>query len=223
MIILGETGKKSQCSNIKNHEDCLAYLRERAPACARKTEIIFENIELEAARDWMVYKKDGTVYNHWEEVNQWKDGEGIQHQIENFIAIGDSVGSLNPVYGQGIAAIGETLLILDEFLRRDNSHQWNGDVCQDFQHKTYCIYMPAYFMATLGDLMLEETKGSSWWYRKLIVPFFKKTIERTAKAAKIDPYVRRNFHHITHMYEDFLYKMFDKEYQRRTKDPINHW
>ncbi|KAF0975774.1 hypothetical protein FDP41_005101 [Naegleria fowleri] len=142
--------------------------------------------------------------------------------------VGDSVASLNPFYGQGITCICESLLILDEILRRPHNHTkssspWTAETCQEFQERVKNIYMPAYFLATTVDLQHEEAKGGSWWYRTIFLKYFAPDLKQLALASKIDPYVRITFNQVNHMMEGYLYNMLDRKYRSRCKNPVNHW
>ncbi len=56
-----------------------------------------------------VYNKEGNLYNYYEELG-----------IHGLVAIGDSICNFNPVYGQGITAASESVLLLDQCLRTGN-------------------------------------------------------------------------------------------------------
>lgn len=138
------------------------------------------------------------------------------------------MASLNPFYGQGITCICESLLILDEILRRPHNHTkssspWTAETCQEFQERVKNIYMPAYFLATTVDLQHEEAKGGSWWYRTIFLKYFAPDLKQLALASKIDPYVRITFNQVNHMMEGYLYNMLDRKYRSRCKNPVNHW
>ncbi|KAL9651900.1 hypothetical protein ABK040_000246 [Willaertia magna] len=222
MFILGETGKNPECVKIKNHEDCIEFLSKVSPDISEKTKLFFENCDLDQGPviNWSNYKKDGTVLNHWEKT-KFKDENGNLHLLENFLALGDSVGSLNPVYGQGVTCMTECQLILDEILRRENS-KIDYKTFEEFQTRVYRIYIPPYILATMVDLQL-EAKGGNWWYKTFLLPILGPNVKRTILSSKIDPFVRCQFNRIQGMCEGYLYEMFDKKYRARSKNPQPNW
>ena len=115
----------------------------------------------------------------------------------------------------------ECQLILDEILRRDAS-TIDYKTFEEFQTRVYRIYIPPYIMATMVDLQL-DAKGGNWWFKKFLLPILGPNVKRTILASKIDPFVRCHFNKVQGMCEGYLYQMFDRKYQSRTKNPQPNW
>ncbi|KAL9654520.1 hypothetical protein ABK040_006585 [Willaertia magna] len=155
-----ELGKNCEFSKIKSNEALKEYLREKKydksfeEVCDLYFDVVDEN---QMIVDWNHYKKDGSVYKHFETISK-------THQLKGFLAFGDSVCSLNPLYGQGTTAEAECAMWLDFYLREKSIEETS--FYSDYQKKLFDIYSFVWIMATLSDLSFEETKGSNWWYRK---------------------------------------------------------
>lgn len=80
---------------------------------------------------------------------------------DNIIAIGDSVSSFNPVYGQGMTAGSLASVSIDEWLgRMCREGKMTGRMDSNaFQRKLAEINKPLWRMAVIEDLLCRETEG----------------------------------------------------------------
>ena len=86
--------------------------------------------------------------------NRLRHYEAMPRHLESFVAFGDAVYALNPVYGQGMSVAAAGALELDACLRGQRA--WRGVGSLDglaarFQKKLLGVLMPAWMMATGED------------------------------------------------------------------------
>lgn len=93
--------------------------------------------------------------------NRLRHFEKLPRALEGFVALGDSVYALNPVYGQGMSVATMGALKLDECLRLQHARGKNlNGLGARFQKQLAGVLQPAWQMSTGEDLRWSATKGS---------------------------------------------------------------
>ena len=118
----------------------------------------------------------------------------LSRYLEGFVALGDSVYALNPVYGQGmtIAAIAST--VLDEALVAQSAKAGFADFAENFQKELVKIISGPWQLATNEDLR---------WIANAQIDFptrmIQKYIEQVLRAMMTDPEVAEAFLRVQNM------------------------
>jgi 2-polyprenyl-6-methoxyphenol hydroxylase-like FAD-dependent oxidoreductase len=89
------------------------------------------------------YRRTENQLRRYDELRQWP---------EHFVVIGDAACSFNPVYGQGMSAAGESVLVLDGWLRANTP-------TRDFQVRLRRALGAAWLLATGEDFRYPTTEG----------------------------------------------------------------
>ncbi|KAL9651141.1 hypothetical protein ABK040_002858 [Willaertia magna] len=124
------------------------------------------------------YEKLGNEYNHYEEL----------FPVSQFLAIGDSVGSLNPVYGQGIASAFDSAILLDDKIKKEikNCNKvdsiFDSDFCKEFQQQLCYAYFIPWLLAVTGDFSYTTKYSNNLWWQKLLNPIMQFLTDRMFEA-----------------------------------------
>jgi len=94
------------------------------------------------------YRVEGNRYNFFEDLN-----------IDGFIAIGDSVATFNPVYGQGMTTASEGVLLMDYLLRKKDFCR--KSFCRIFQRQLSHQLILPWLFASATDLRYPKTSGGT--------------------------------------------------------------
>jgi hypothetical protein len=149
----------------------------------------------------VVYRKEGNTAKHYEKIC-----------IDGYIALGDSVVSFNPVYGQGMSTAADGCLLLDHLLR---SEKYGPGFCQKFQIRLGRQVTVPWLLATLADIRFEATTTSApeGFFTSNRLPllkgFAKSFLERTVEVGSRNLFVHKTFIAVMHMKQDFLYRFLN--------------
>lgn len=159
-----------------NHEVCLKYVQNGTPVSEIKT-----------------YKKEGSQWHHFDELRS----------IRGFIAMGDSVVSGNPIFGQGMSMAAEASLILDDLLRTKGYHE---EFCSDFQQRLSYALTAQWVLASSSDLQFKGTVGGSSILR-FFLPVLAKGVNHQFLMGAVDQDYVVDFLHVMHMSEGWLKRL----------------
>jgi len=113
------------------------------------------------------FAKEGNQYIFYEE-----------HDLHGYVAIGDSVCSFNPVYGQGVTMTAEGSLLLDNFLRTE---PFARGFCKKFQSKLSDKLTFPWILSVVSDLRFPNTYTDNSTL-KMVTPIMDKFMVRWLTA-----------------------------------------
>ena len=100
------------------------------------------------------------IYSYRRTENSLYQYEKLPRMPDCFIAIGDAVCALNPVYGQGITTAALGALTLDDFLKKNNYKDGNlAGLSIQLQKQLAKITATPWLLATTEDFNWSKTKG----------------------------------------------------------------
>ncbi|MEO5875041.1 MAG: hypothetical protein ABIS86_06645, partial [Streptosporangiaceae bacterium] len=109
--------------------------------------------------------------------NHRRHYEKLRSQPAGFVAIGDSVCTFNPIYGQGMSVAALSALALDRALREDRDMLW-------FHRRAARAASGAWLVATGEDRRYAETEGPPVRLDTKIINAY---VDRVVQAANVDP------------------------------------
>lgn len=127
----------------------------------------------------------------------------------NLICLGDSVGSLNPIYGQGITMSIESALLFDRFVERNGS-RLSSSQCSSFQSELNAAYFFPWFLCSTMDTCYSFTKVTKdlEWQRK-VSSFASYLTYRLFSAANQSEKATDHLFSVLFMEEGFRKKLFN--------------
>ena len=137
--------------------------------------------------------------------NRLRHYESMPRHLESFVAFGDAVYALNPVYGQGMSVAAAGALELDACLRGQRA--WRGTGSLDglaarFQKKLLGVLMPAWMMATGEDrrwARLEQAGRAASAETNPVVRLLQKYMTKVLRAQADDDVVAEGFFYVQQM------------------------
>jgi 2-polyprenyl-6-methoxyphenol hydroxylase-like FAD-dependent oxidoreductase len=114
------------------------------------------------------FRRTANHRRHYEKMKSWPEG---------FAAIGDSVCTFNPIYGQGMSVAALSALALDRALRENRDMLW-------FQKRAARAASGAWLVATGEDRRYAETEGPPVRLDTKIINAY---VDRVVRAANVDP------------------------------------
>ena len=104
----------------------------------------------------------------------------------NFVALGDAVCALCPVYGQGMTVSAMSAMVLQDWLGRQkaNSHAFNSS---RFQKRLAQSNAQPWLVATGQDSRFPTTQGASKpsWFTRLFRGYTDRLVQRTHEDAEL--------------------------------------
>jgi 2-polyprenyl-6-methoxyphenol hydroxylase-like FAD-dependent oxidoreductase len=143
--------------------------------------------------DIKTYKKEGSRWTHWEELRN----------IKGFIAMGDSVVSGNPIFGQGMSMAAEASIVLDDLLREQG---YRASFCSEFQQRLSYVLTAPWILANTSDLQFKGTTGGSSVLRAFI-PILKRGMDHQFLMGAKDQDYAVDFSHVMHMTKGWLKRL----------------
>lgn len=137
--------------------------------------------------------------------NRLRHYETLPRHLESFVAFGDAVYALNPVYGQGMSVAAAGALELDACLRGQRA--WRGVGSLDglaarFQKKLLGVLMPAWMMATGEDrrwARLEQAGRAAIAEKNPMIRLLQKYMTRVLHVQADDDVVAEGFFYVQQM------------------------
>jgi len=177
-------------------ENLEEFVSERLPVCK---ELEYQSTIM----PFNEFKKRGSKWNQFEKTG-----------IKNFIALGDSAISFNPVYGQGISTAAESIVLFNHCLRTmGNSPQ----LAPTFQAKLKDAMTVPWIISTMNELQFAESKHSSLargisWLGGLLM-------RELLKATKVDMWLLDRFYATMGMEEGYFTDMLSPSFAARVMFP----
>ena len=152
-------------------------------------------------RDFVEQYGPATKVEAWRNTNnRLRDFAGMPSRPENFVAIGDSVVALNPIYGHGMTAAARGALVLGRELEHHlEERQGNLDgFAGDFQQKLKTVTDPCWVFSTAGDYNVPgvELNGTPHPVARTPESEFN---DRLLALATEDPQIARMFSETLHL------------------------
>jgi 2-polyprenyl-6-methoxyphenol hydroxylase-like FAD-dependent oxidoreductase len=103
-------------------------------------------------------------------VKDWKSAPG------GFVAVGDSICSLNPLYGQGMTVCAQEAALLDACLKKRGARKLDERFVMDYFNRASSVVDTAWLLATSSDFLYPETAGkrpalskvASWYLSRML-------------------------------------------------------
>jgi 2-polyprenyl-6-methoxyphenol hydroxylase-like FAD-dependent oxidoreductase len=149
------------------------------------------------------YKKRGSRWNKFENCG-----------VKGFVALGDSLVSFNPVYGQGISTAAESVLLLNNLIRTLGP---DSSLAPVFQSKIKDVLAFPWFISTINDLHFAESKHSE--FAKFMSVLGGKFFRVLLRATLTETYVMNLFVKTIGMEEGYIETLFDPEFNYRLLFP----
>lgn len=134
----------------------------------------------EAVDEWRIFKKEFNRFTHFHE-----------HVIPGFVAAGDAVCSLDPIFGQGMTCSAESALIMDTVLREFESYD-PKKVSSEFQSRLASALQRPWIADSCWDLDYPKAYGGDRTL-KILKPFVNWIAKRWIKASINDRDVKDAF------------------------------
>jgi 2-polyprenyl-6-methoxyphenol hydroxylase-like FAD-dependent oxidoreductase len=160
----------------------------------RSHDVIYEHVRNgEPLSDINIYKKEGSQWNHFEEVEN----------IYGFVAMGDSVVCGNPIFGQGMSMAAEASLVLDNLLREKG---YDNNTCVEFHKRLSCSLTVPWIFASASDMQFKETSGGSSILRALL-PLLSRMSNSKFKICAHDQDELIDFMHVLNMTDGWTLRL----------------
>ncbi|MEN3813388.1 FAD-dependent oxidoreductase [Chromobacterium piscinae] len=131
-----------------------AFLKALAALPMPDIHQVIQNAE--PLSDVSVFRMPGSLRRHYDQLSRWPDG---------LLVVGDALGSMNPLYSQGM-----TLCALEAECLGENLDALlaGGLGFQELQEKLCRVLDPAWQMAVTEDLRFPETEGERDWRTRFL-------------------------------------------------------
>jgi len=174
---------------------------EDHPILQKVTNQILDAFECNDEDELKIYKKEGSTYQHFEKFN-----------MKGYVALGDVVCSLSPIYGQGMTLVSEQCLILDTLLRQCSLPvEQEANFGPSFQQKVYDAVTLPWTTIAIGDLKYPGTTGGNVILQKTLYPVLSNLLMRWAKRCAVDKYMWE---------EQIRFQHMDQNYKTRFLNPV---
>lgn len=110
------------------------------------------------------------------------------------VALGDSVCSLNPLYGQGITVCAQQAAVLDQCLNDFRDKALDASFVLDYFDRVSSVVDTAWLLATSSDFLYPETTGK----RPVLSPIIGWYISRLLRLSSSSPTVLLRFLEVLH-------------------------
>ncbi|KAF0981327.1 hypothetical protein FDP41_012587 [Naegleria fowleri] len=127
-----------------------------------------------------IFEKSGSEFVHYEK---------LRNQLEGFLALGDSVASLNPIYGQGVTMAAESVLLLNDLIQKQlkisqKGNLFNARFCSSVQEALSKSYFIPWLLCSTTDLSYDFAKFTKdLQLQRLISPIMCWLLDRLFLAA----------------------------------------
>ncbi|KAG2389237.1 hypothetical protein C9374_014637 [Naegleria lovaniensis] len=206
MFIISKLGTFENAQKLRSKESALQFIKTEIPSAYNHCQNCFDAFVDGGDRpvmDWSVYRRDYISFNHWEKLPSLCSRRGKKAIIEGFLALGDSVASLNPYYGRGIALVAESCLALHESLKEarmtkkksrqkheyPEAYTFNFNFSRRLQLSFYHLYAYIWFVDYMSDLVLYPQKVTNWFMRKIVKPILSYLFFKSIEACETDQFV----------------------------------
>jgi 2-polyprenyl-6-methoxyphenol hydroxylase-like FAD-dependent oxidoreductase len=127
--------------------------------------------------------------------NRWRRFDRLTRFPQGFLAIGDSISSFNPVYGQGMSVCALEVDVLRRLFERSESQgRIGGEFAQAFFRETAAVVGIPWLLATQSDFLYPETRGR----RPLITNPLNWYLKRVLQLCSGDERIVRTFYEVLH-------------------------
>lgn len=169
------------------------------PMLQKVTNQILDAFECNDEDELKIYRKEGSTYQHFE-----------KFRLRGYVALGDVVCSLSPIYGQGMTLLSEQCLILDTLLRQRCHTPVESDVEFGplFQQKVYDAVTLPWTTIAIGDLKYPGTTGGNKLLQKTLYPILGNLFMRWGKKCVVDKYMWEAQIRFQHMDQDYKTRYF---------------
>ena len=137
------------------------------------------------------------IYGYRYEGSRRQHYEKLTRRPENFILMGDSVCSFNPIYGQGMTVAAIEAQRLDQMLAQNGTANLRGFATK-FQQAMVGASADAWLMATGEDLRYPGTEGKQLG---AVVRLIQRYTDQIFDGAGADPYLACRFNHVMNLVE----------------------
>jgi len=206
MFILSKPGVFERAQKLRSKEAVLQFIKTEIPGAYRHCQLCFETFVDEGelpVMDWSIYRRDYITFTHWENIPNLSKRFNRKVVVEGFLALGDSVASLNPYYGQGIAMVCESCLALHDSLKRARltkkkhrskhhypaAYTFDAKFSHELQMSFYHMYGFLWFVDGVADTIFYPEKTTSIWVKILVSPLVRLLVRKSLEACETDPYV----------------------------------
>jgi 2-polyprenyl-6-methoxyphenol hydroxylase-like FAD-dependent oxidoreductase len=121
--------------------------------------------------------------------------EALDAYVSGFLAIGDAVCGLNPIYGQGITVAALEALTLRRLLGAGVAAELTADLPRRYFHEVGKLVGEAWATAASADLRFPQVEGKRQPGSRLINAY----MEKYRAAASVDPVLGRTFLSVANM------------------------
>ncbi|KAF0972307.1 hypothetical protein FDP41_009210 [Naegleria fowleri] len=206
MFIISKLGTFEHAQKLRSKESVLQFIKNEIPSAYNHCQNCFDAFVDGGDRpvmDWSVYRRDYISFNHWEKLPALCSRRGKKAIIEGFISLGDSVASLNPYYGRGIALVAESCLALHESLKEarmakkksrqkheyPEAYTFNFNFSRKLQLSFFYLYAYIWFVDYMSDLVFYPQKVTNWFMRTIVKPILSYLFYKAIEACETDQFV----------------------------------
>jgi len=177
------------------------------------------------------YEKEGNQYVHYEQLHHYKCDK-VESFLNGFLAVGDSVSSMNPVYAQGMTCCFESVLILRDVLKNlsqqprvESKPTFDYEFCNNFQKRIYYMYFIPWLLTSSDDIRYIDTevddpkqqhyktdRGRFYskryrWQKKIFAPLLDLILHKVFILGSTTEIVSAYFFSILNMRDGFRYSL----------------
>jgi len=154
-------------------------------------------VKAESVTGAYTYNKEGNQYNFYEDLS-----------LHGLIALGDAVCNFNPAYGQGITTAAESVLLLDDLLRKTD---YKRGFCKQFQTRLSIQLTVPWLLAVLSDLRFKGTETDNSFLTKLL-PASEILLVKLLDSGSRSKLAYNVFLQVLHQKEGYIWKTLDPRF-----------
>ncbi|KAG2374201.1 hypothetical protein C9374_011038 [Naegleria lovaniensis] len=128
LILIATYNQKMDPIDEENAKERVIEFAQQAssenPLLEKDVRQVMSKFKDRAVRVIPLYEKSGSEFVHYEH---------LKNNLEGFLAIGDSVASLNPIYGQGVTMAAESALLVQDMIQKELQKKTNENETSLFQ------------------------------------------------------------------------------------------
>ncbi|EFC40030.1 predicted protein [Naegleria gruberi] len=183
LILLTTYNEKINSVEYENAKEQIMEFCSSNPKMERDAKNMLEKFKDIPTKIVPFFEKSGSEYIHYEDLKGVRD----------FIAVGDSCGSLNPIYGQGVTMAVDSAVLLDEMIKNelsknDSSPQqvFKASFCQEFQSRICKSYLVPWLLCSSTDMRFDFAKYTdNLSMQKLIAPILGWATDKMFMSANV--------------------------------------